>query len=219
MIMEPQVEEKELLKDEDVIAMILGGHVNKYEHLMRKYNQRLFRVCMAILHNEEDAEDALQEGYINAYEQLARFRGESAFSTWLTRIVINQALKKNKENLRFIHQSDSNSNKIIQKIKDMNTPARAVIQKELKNNLETCIKSLPETYRMVYMMREVEKMSVAETSACLNISEVNVKVRLNRAKEKLREKLSEIYSEIEVFEFHLERCNKIVEKVMNRICV
>lgn len=217
--METQVEEKERLKDEEVIAMVLSGDVNKYEYLMRKYNQRLFRVCMAILHNEDDAEDALQEGYINAYEQLKKFRRESAFATWLTRIVINQALKKNKEKLRFIHESESDSNKIIQKMKDMNTPARALIRKELKDNLEMCIRALPESYRMVYIMREVEKMSVAETSACLNISEVNVKVRLNRAKEKLREKFSEIYSEVEVFEFHLTRCNRIVENVMNRIAV
>jgi RNA polymerase sigma factor (sigma-70 family) len=215
--MEPRVEDKDVLKDDEVIAMVLGGHVNKYEHLIRKYNQRLFRVCMAILHDEDDAEDALQEGYIKAYEQLKKYRGESAFSTWLTRIVINQALKKNKENKRFVHETESNSTNIFQKITDMNNPARTMIQKELKNNLELCIRSLPESYRMVYMMREVEKMSVAETSACLNITEVNVKVRLNRAKEKLREKISEIYSDIEVFEFHLTRCNRIVENVMRRI--
>jgi RNA polymerase sigma-70 factor (ECF subfamily) len=211
--------EKKPLRDEEVIALVLNGETNMYGHIMRKYNQRLFRVCKGILHDDKDAEDALQEGYIKAYQQMSSFRGESAFSTWLTRIVINQALKKNKENQRFLNDSGSSIDNILSKIQDMHTPHRSLIRKELKANLEKCITSLPETYRLVYMMREVEKMSVAETSACLNISEVNVKVRLNRAKEKLREKLSEIYSEVEVFEFHLTRCNRIVENVLARIAV
>jgi RNA polymerase sigma factor (sigma-70 family) len=205
------------LPDDEVIALIREGAINTYEVLMRRYNQRLYRVCISILRNDEDAEDALQEGYIRAYEQLNKFRGESAFSTWLTRIVINQALKKNKENKRFVHENDTTGPTIIETMKDSSNPAQALIRKELKKNLESCIRSLPDRYRMVYMMREVEKLSVAETSACLNISEVNVKTRLNRAKEKLRNSLSEIYNEMEVFEFHLSRCNRIVENVLRSI--
>lgn len=199
------------IPDEEVVAGILAGEKRLFELLIRKYNQRLFRIGMSVLEHEHETEDAMQTAYINAYEHLSRFEGRSSFGTWLTRIMLNQCYeqkRKSKHVLSGLEQPDNFIN--------MKTPAKELADKELSRVLEEAITRLPEKYRLVFVMREVEDMSVRETSAALNIEEPNVKVRLNRAKTMLREDLSSYMRDC-VYNFHLTRCDRMVNRVMQQL--
>lgn len=208
-------------EDNLIIDRILSGEKNLYEVLIRKYNQRLYRIARTYITDEEDINDIMQEAYIKAYEQLARFEKRSQFSTWLIRILINEALARIKRKNRFTYPMSDNDNYF-----DYNSeysqnqtpdPEKQSVNEELKRILEKAVDALPMKYRTVFIMREIESMSVAETGKCLNLSESNVKVRLNRAKEFLRKELSKSYKNEEVFSFHLYKCDRIVSYVLNRI--
>ncbi|MGE5401664.1 MAG: RNA polymerase sigma factor [Ignavibacteriales bacterium] len=209
--------------DEEIIARIKNGNAGLYEVIMRRYNQRLFRIGRAYLKDEEEIEDIIQAVYIKAYEQLDKFENRSRFSTWLIRIFINETLARIKFRNRYSHfddnvpGSESRTDNLIFKVNDMNDPYRTTINNELKEILEKAVDDLPEKYRTIFVMREIEDMTVAETSRCLNISESNVKVRLNRAKEMLRESLSQYYHFKDVYGFNLIRCNRIVNNVFKHI--
>ena len=220
--MEQEKQQSGLL-DEAVLRRVLSGEKDAYEVIMRKYNQRLFRIARTFIPDEDEIEDVVQEAYIKAYKQLSRFEFRSRFSTWLVRILINEALARVKQRRRFTALSpDSwdetdNAQKIAQQATDHVTPAEIVMNAELKEILEKAVDALPEKYRLVYMMREIEGMSVAETSECLAISEANVKVRINRAKEMLRDTINGYYQTGEVFQFNLVRCDRIVRNVLSRL--
>lgn len=200
-----------ILSDEEIIEEILKGGKRQYEILIRKYNQRLYRIGMSILANEAETEDAMQTAYINAYEHLADFEHRASFGTWLTRIMLNQCLeqkRKKKLVVTGLAQSDN--------VMSMKTPVSELVNKELSNILEQAINQLPEKYRLVFVLREIETMSVRETSEALNIEEPNVKVRLNRAKAMLRENLNG-YMKDQVYNFHLLKCDRIVKKVFDHL--
>lgn len=219
-----QVEQiNKTLPDNEIIRKILNGEKQLFELIMRKYNQRLFRIGISMLKDEDEVEDIMQETYIKAYEHLAGFEYRSSFSTWLIRILINIALAR-KEHLRkfesAVTHSDENGeiyDKINSEKSDMKTPEEYSINNELRILLENAIEKLPDKYRTIFTMREIEKMSVAETCACLNLTESNVKVRLNRAKEMLRENILNKYSDVDVYQFMGERCDRMVNKVMQKI--
>ena len=198
-------------KDFDIIEGILSGHKQWYEQLIRKYNQRLYRIAKSILWNESEVEDAMQEAYIKAFQQLPKFEKRSGFATWITKILINECLM-----LKRRSKSKTSANELINLI-DYTTPENATMNKELKNILEGAIATLPEKYRSVFVMREIENMSVAETGESLNISETNVKARLSRAKEMLRNNLTASMPASHLLEFNFVRCDRIVENVMKRI--
>ncbi len=211
----PGAKELQQLNDEEIISGILAGKKQLFELLIRKYNSRLFRVGMSIINDDMEAEDIMQVAYIKAYEKLSTFRHESSFSTWITRILINESLARLKKRKQYVHmaednhsQSDTGANQ---------NPAHKLLNKELSNALENAMLQLPEKYRLVFVLREVEDMSVAETVATLGITEANVKVRLNRAKSMLRDSLSSYYKNDGVFHFHLSRCNRIVANVMSTL--
>jgi len=199
------------LSDEALIARILNGEKRLFELLMRKYNQRLYRIGMSVLADETETEDAMQTAYINAYEHLSGFEYRSSFSTWLTRIMLNQCYKQKRETGQPRGDFGQQDNFI-----HMETPANELANKELCAVLEQAITRLPEKYRLVFMMREIEDMTVRDTSMALNIEETNVKVRLNRAKTMLRKNLSS-YMKDNVYDFHLSRCDSIVSRVMQHI--
>lgn len=207
------------ISDTELISRILQGDKNLYEIIIRRYNQRLYRVGMSIINDESEVEDIMQTAYINAYENLGKFVFKSSFSTWLTRILINECLLRIRISKRSIDMDDT---KLIQTF-DMpvnnhsQTPAHSAMNSELKNILHEAISKLPEKYRTVFVMREIEDMNVTETKECLAISEVNVKVRLNRAKIMLRELLSVYYKKEDILHFHLSKCDRIVQYVMAKI--
>jgi RNA polymerase sigma factor (sigma-70 family) len=205
--------------DQEIITRILQGEKNLYALVVRRYNQRLYRVAMSIINDDAEVEDIMQVAYINAYENLGKFAFKSSFSTWLTRILINESLLRLKKRGKSINMNDDTMDKEIyqQHTNDVQTPVAKMLNAELKLALEEAIRGLPEKYRMVFIMREIEDMNVAETQACLDISEVNVKVRLNRAKALLKESLSMFYKKEDILHFHLTRCDTIVDRVLKGI--
>jgi len=199
------------IPDETLINSVLKGEKTAFEHLIRRYNQRMFRIGMSLLGNDADVEDAMQTAYINAYLHLSQFRKDSSFGTWLTRIMLNQCLvQKRKTQLikARIAQSDNSMN--------TRTPGSELVNKELSSLLENAMNRLPEKYRLVFVLREVEDLSVRETSEVLDIGAANVKTRLNRAKAMLRENLKG-YMKEHVYAFDLKRCDRIVAGVFTAL--
>jgi len=209
----------EAIADNEIITRVLQGEKNLYAILVRRYNERLYRVGISIIDDDSEVEDVMQVAYIKAYENLGKFAFKSAFSTWLTRILINESLLRLKERKKSIHISDEiMDNEMYQQPNiETQTPFMKVLNIELKTILEKAIRQLPEKYRTVFIMREIENMNVAETKECLDISEANVKVRLNRAKSLLKDSLSDYYKNEDILHFHLTRCDRMVEQVMKQI--
>lgn len=201
------------MSDEEIVGKVLNGETSLYEQLMRKYNQQLYRISMSIIADDKEAEDIMQTAYLNAYRQLAGFKQQSSFGTWLTRIVINECLLHKKRNERM--KKTLMENKYDEY--HHNTPLDDLVNKELKHILEKAVAGLPEKYRVVFVMREVQGMSTNETMEALELGESNVKIRLNRAKEMLRTQLSSYWKPQQLYEFNLVRCNVIVNFVMNKI--
>jgi len=207
------------ISDNEIVARVLNGEKDLYALLIRKYNQRLYRIAMSVINDDDEAEDIMKVDYIRAYENLERFEWRSGFSTWLTRILINESLLRVRKRKRL---STMEENILIEKshgrtAEASTTPLMQVLNNELKSAIEDAIRKLPEKYRTVFIMREIENMNIAETRECLNISEVNVKVRLNRAKAMLRESLSAYYHNDEILHFHLSRCDRVASRVMAMI--
>jgi RNA polymerase sigma-70 factor (ECF subfamily) len=199
--------------DEEIVERVLGGEKHLYENLMRKFNARLYRIGMSIINDDSEIEDVMQTAYLNAYLHLADFQMKSGFGTWLTRIFINESLLcVKKRQTRKQVPIDTNE------ISDQHeTPLNDLMNNELKTILEKSISDLPEKYRLVFVMREIEEISTSETMTILNLSESNVKVRLNRAKEMLRNDLGGHYKSSQLYNFHLSRCDQVVNYVMSRI--
>ncbi len=205
--------DKSDLTDEEIISRILNGDHYWFEGLMRKYNTRLYRIAMSIINDDMDAEDIMQTAYINAFLNLPNFKNKSTFSTWLTRILINESLLHKKRRIKGLQiRAEQTINE-----SHNETPLKTFMNKELKLILEKAVASLPEKYRMVFVMREVQELSTGETMEVLNLGESNVKIRLNRAKEMLRKELSSYYKANQLFEFNLIRCDRIAHFVMAKI--
>jgi RNA polymerase sigma factor (sigma-70 family) len=199
--------------DEGIVERILEGEQHLYEVLMRKFNLRFYRICMSIVNDDKEAEDIMQTAYINAYRQLANFRHMSSFNTWITRILINECLLHKKRKLKLEKVKMENT---YNEYSD-DTPLSGLMNKELKVLLENAVSRLPEKYRVVFVMREVQGMSTNETMEALGLAESNIKVRLNRAKAMLRNELSTYWKPEQIYEFNLVRCDVIVEYVMSQI--
>ena len=154
------------LADPELVLRILAGEKRLYEIIIRRYNQRLYRIGMSVLNNDADTEDAMQTSYIKAYEHLSQFKQESSFSTWLIRIMINECLLLKKKRERF---GGDRIEKYLQIKSSMKTPAHIFMNKELNGVLENAIANLPEKYRIIFIMREVEELSVKETGEALSL--------------------------------------------------
>ena len=201
------------LSDEELVARVINGQTHLYEVLMRRLNARMFRISLSFIGDDMEAEDIMQNAYIYAYRNLAKFNNQAKFNTWITRILINECILRKKKLLnrqKVINARGSND--IV-----THTPLNDVMNKELKGLLETAVSALPEKYRTVFVMREIEDMSTQETMEVLDIEESNVKIRLMRAKTLLRDQLKDYYRSPELFEFHLTRCDRIVATVMQQI--
>lgn len=210
------------IKEADVIKRILGGEKELYEILVRRNNQKLFRIIRSYLKDTAEIEDVMQDTYVKAFTKLYQFKLESSFSTWLIRIGINESLARLKEKGKLYHlnpQSDILKSNTILEIPDNKqlNPQDKMIQIEAKQLLENAIDSLSIKYKTVYIMKQVEEMSLKEVAAALDISVANVKIRLHRSKEMLKEKLYEVTNDKNVFEFGFSRCDRITENVMKSI--
>ncbi len=209
------------LKESEIIKRILGGEKELYEILVRRNNQKLYRVIRSYLIDEAEIEDTMQNSYLKAYANLHQYRSDASFSTWLTRIGINDALARVKQkgkHVRINDESHIDDNTILQ-MSDKNelNPQDRMIKGESKQLLENAIDQLDAKYRTVYILKEVEEMTHAEIAAILDLTVPNVKVRLHRAKEMLRERLYELSIDRNVFEFGFSKCDRVTENVMSRI--
>lgn len=210
------------LKETEITKRILGGEKQLYEILVRRNNQKLYRVIRSYLKDEAEIEDVMQNTYIKGYVKLSQFKSEASFSTWLIRIGINEALARIKDKgklFRFMELSNDTGERKILEIPDSKqlNPQEKMIRKEAKELLEDAIDRLDLKYRTVYILKEVEEMSIAEIAVALDLTVSNVKVRLHRAKAMLKEQLYELTINNEVFEFGFGRCDRITENVMNAI--
>jgi RNA polymerase sigma-70 factor (ECF subfamily) len=208
------------LADDDVVARVRAGDTPLFEILMRRYNQRLFRAARAILRDDDDAQDAVQQAYIQAYLHLDQFAGAARFSTWLTRIAIREALGRRRKKQRLAEVAlDDTEEAMSDDLPDASSPEEHAERRELSGLIESAVDGLPEIYRVVFMMREVEQLSTRETADVLELSEEAVKVRLHRARGLLREAL---FSRLDrqlgrAFPFLGARCDRIVAAVLAQL--
>ncbi|MEO6954880.1 MAG: RNA polymerase sigma factor [Polyangia bacterium] len=205
--------------DQQVIDRVLAGNTAVFEILLRRYNQRLFRIVRAITRDDAEAEDATQQAYLSAYANLAQYVGRSSFATWLTRIAINEALSRTQRRVRLAEVELEEHSGMKPLASRAPSPEDHVATRETRALLEAAIDRLPENYRTVFVMREVQQLNLAETSACLEITEDNVKVRLHRAKALLRDVLYETIEHAagDAFLFLGARCDRIVQRVLGSI--
>jgi RNA polymerase sigma-70 factor (ECF subfamily) len=209
------------LDDEAVVEMVLDGQTALFEILMRRYNERIYRAARAIVRDEREAEDVMQQAYVNAYAHLRQFSGQARFSTWLTRIAINEALARVRRQGRYEAFDDEFPK--LESLMGINPnhedPERQAFSGELRGLLEWAIDRLPDGAREVFVLREVEGLSTAEAAESLGVSEDVVKTRLSRARAALRRDLLERTgsSTHDVFRFYRPRCDRIVAAVMARI--
>lgn len=215
----------EPLDETDSARRVAGGDTAAFEDLMRRHNPTLFRVARAILRDDAEAEDALQEAYLQAYRTIGGFRGESKLSTWLARIVANEALmrlRKRKRRAAIVPLHASASSDELQEIPDTNmnhTPEVSAQRTEMRLLLEHVIDSLPDDFRAVFVLRAVEELSVEETALVLGIPQPTVRSRFFRARALLRERLAAKVDVAcaEAFSFAGERCDRIVATVLGSI--
>jgi RNA polymerase sigma-70 factor, ECF subfamily len=209
------------LSDEEIVERILAGDTALYEVVMRRYNTRLYRVARAILKNDGEAEDVMQDAYVRAFQHLGEFEGRAKFSTWLTRIAVHEALARAQKARRFEDWDNMNENQQNKTGATLlrSTPESEAASVEMSKILEQAIESLPEQYRAVVMMRDVEEMTTAETAECLSLTEDNVKIRLHRAHGMLRKELyaNARISAADAFPFHAPRCDRVVANVFARL--
>jgi RNA polymerase sigma-70 factor (ECF subfamily) len=209
--------------DASLAARIAGADHRAFEALMRRHNGKLFRVARAILREDAEAEDALQDAYLDAYRHIGEFRAGSSLATWLTRIVVNHALMRLRKQRRDrivvpINAEDHDSETEVRDEK-AESPAGAALRGELRRLLERRIDDLPLSFRTVFVMREVEEMTVEETAAALGIPSSTVRTRLFRARALLRESLARDVDNatLDVFAFAGERCDRIVAAVLAKL--
>ncbi|HKX38867.1 MAG TPA: RNA polymerase sigma factor [Burkholderiales bacterium] len=207
--------------DAELARRVARGDTRAFEQVMRRYNRALFRTARAILRDDGLAEDAVQEAYIRAYGAIGGFRGESKLSTWLIRIVANEALERRRKDVRRAEVMPISGGAALDLERPMEEdgPQQMAERGEMRRLLEAKIDRLPDSYRAVFVLRALEELSVEETGAALGIPEATVRSRFFRARGLLREAIS---SEIDVafdeaFGFAGERCDRIVAGVLARI--
>lgn len=214
------------LSDMELSHRIAHGDMHAMEKLMRLHNRTMFRTARAILRDDAEAEDAVQEAYLQAYRSIGSFRGDAKLSTWLIRIVANEALARRRKDMRRAaivpirgggveeHEFETEA-----AVRGEDGPECQAQRSEMRGLLEQKIDELPEVFRAVFMLRALEELPVDETAAVLGIPEATVRTRFFRARSLLREALSQ---EIDLafddaFSFLGERCDRIVVTVLNRL--
>jgi len=207
-----------LLSDEEVVARVVAGETALYEILMRRYNQRLFRIARSIVPDDDEAEDIMQHAYVQAFGSLHQFAGKAQFSTWLARIAVYEAYRRTRKGklLRPAISHRTNDNDMDAVMSPDPDPEKQALSREAVSILEESIDTLPRIYRSVFMLREIEGLSTSEPAACLDITAENVKVRLLRARQLLR---TELYARVgasssRAFQFMGDRCDRVVRNVL-----
>ncbi|HJR60434.1 MAG TPA: RNA polymerase sigma factor [Vicinamibacterales bacterium] len=206
--------------DEDIIRQVLEGNTAMFELLMRRYNERVYRAARAIVRDEQEAEDVMQQAYVNAFTHLRQFNGAARFSTWLTKIAINESLARLRRRKRYEPFDDERSN--VEPFMSRNVPEnpeRQAFAGELRSLLEWAIDTLPDGMREVFVLREVEGLSTSEVAEALDVSDDVVKTRLSRGRAALRRVLLDRTGATapDAFRFYRPRCDRVVAQVLAKI--
>ena len=206
------------LTDEEIVGRVRAGEHRLFELLMRRHNRQIYRAARAVVHDESETEEVMQDAYVRAFEHLREFEGRSRFSTWLTRIALHEAFARSRRRKRF-EALDSSTGNLEMRPAPGRDPEQQTSDSEMRGLLETAVEALPENYRVVFILREVEGMKGAEVAECLGLREATVKTRLFRARARLQNLLtasggSGVHA---LYGFHLSRCDRIVATVLYRI--
>jgi len=209
------------LSDVEIVGEVRAGRIDLFETLMRRYNQRVYRLARAVMRNDAEAEDVAQEAWVRAWSHLAQWEGRASFSTWLCRIALHEAWARRKRGAR-TEPLDDGSDAGEGRMREPSSPPPeegAVYGTEVRALLEKAVESLPETYRTVFVLRQMEELSTAETAKCLEITEEAVKVRLHRARSALQRQLLERAGPgiRQAFPFLGARCDRLVTSVLTRV--
>lgn len=210
----------------ELVSRARAGERDAFRQIMARGNQRLFRIARGVVRNDSEAEDVVQEAYARAFTNLSTFRGDASIFTWLTQITLNEArgrLRKRRLNVA-LDEVEAVQNRGAHVVMFPNaepTPEAEVSRAQLRRILETAIDDLPEDFRMVFIMRDVDEFNIAETAMALGIREETVKTRLHRARRLLRSALNDrfISTTSEAFVFLGARCERITENVLARLPV
>jgi RNA polymerase sigma-70 factor (ECF subfamily) len=212
------------LTDTEVVDRVRRGETALFEILMRRHNQRVYRVARAVVKDESEAEDVMQQAYINAFVHLKQFEDRSQFSTWLTRITLHEALSRRRkmrpqQPLRELDGSENPGDDMESLTSSQPDPERQAYAGELGRILEAAVDALPETYRVVFMLREIEGLSTSETATGLDLGEEAVKTRLHRARAMVRRSVTDRLGAAghSAFQFHADRCDRVARAVLTEI--
>ena len=207
--------------DPEIIAKITSGEKDYFEILIRRYNSVLYKIGRSYGLSHDDVQDLMQETHISAFLNLSKFEERSTYKTWLIRIMLNKCyhfMQKKSQQAKTVFSEASTTGAVFtSETLPFSDTRKEILNRELGLVLENCIEKLPVEYRTVFVLRELEGLNVQETAEATNISEANVKVRLNRAKTMLRKQLESWYPQAQVYEFNLIYCDKVVENVFERI--
>jgi RNA polymerase sigma-70 factor (ECF subfamily) len=216
----PLVESSAVLSDEQIVSRVLSGETAFFEALMRRHNQTLYRVARAIVGDESEAEDVMQQAYVNAFTKLDQFDARARFSTWLTRIAIHEALARARRRKRYT-TFDSESSVAPRRLfqSPMPDPEHQAFAGELARLLESAIDRLSDGVREVFVLRQIEGMNTAEVADVLEVSEDVVKARLSRARAAIRRDLGDRADIVapNAFRFLRPRCDRMVTTVLSRV--
>lgn len=208
--------------DETLLERVLNGDLDAYEGIMRRHNQRLFRLARSIVTVDAEAIDVVQVSYITAYQRLGELEEPAAFGTWLAKIVRNTALMHLRRNKRYQQMDEPDFEKVLnlsRPVQDQRQPDRELANSQLRQVLENCIDELPDPFRSVFMLRAVEHCSIQEVAEILEIKPATVKTRFHRARLLLQKRLLE-YSDngsMIIHEFAGHRCDTVVRNVLREL--
>lgn len=221
-----QLKNLEILDDAELVRLALGRNGEAFRIVMQRHNRRLYRVARSVVQDDSEAEDVVQEAYVRAFGSLRQFRGDSSLATWLTRIALNEALGRLRRqrpmvDLEVLDAEPSGTSRVIPfpMMPTDTDPERMAAQRQIRRLIEGAIDSLPEIFRVVFVMRDVEDMSIEETADFLDLHPATVKTRLHRARRLLRQALDEQLSSTltEAFPFAGQRCQHTADKVLERL--
>jgi RNA polymerase sigma-70 factor (ECF subfamily) len=205
------------LSDEAIATRVMDGDLAAFELIIRRYNQRLFRVARGILGSDEEAEDVVQEAYIRAYEHLGEFEGRASFSTWLTKIVVYAATKRRRKMRRV--RPFTSEDELMSVAETADDPRANASRNEIRSLLAGAVDELPPGLRVIFILRLVEGLDTEETARTLDLTPANVKVRLHRARALLRQSIDQrLEGETRaLYRFDGKRCDRIVRAVITRL--
>ena len=214
-----------VLDDAELVRRVLARDADAFRTIMQRHNRRLYRIARSVLRNNAEAEDVVQEAYVSAFTHLASYRGESSLAAWLSRIAMNEALgrlrhRRHTVDIATLEETRTEA-KIIQfpLTAPTDDPERTMAQRQILQLVEETTDDLPEAYRLVFVTRVIEGMSVEETADLLGIKPETVKTRLHRARQLVREQLDKKIGPVlmDAFPFAGKRCERMTGAVLNRL--